>query len=650
MEINFNEIREYLRNLCLNNLIDAIINDKPLIINNNELITVYTYVYDKCIKDKNRIYCDFFYQYYKNLIQEFIIILLNQNKDKDIIEKILKDYKKYNFYIKNLSIMFRILNKHYLIKNNYEDLEELSVYYFKCEYLSKNHIHIINWIQNELFKNKENPNDNENFSQLIDLYTRVNCVLIDNLIEHYFCMIKNYYELILDKNLKLNEMIDLFYKYYFQELKLLEKINYKHKEKEIKQIILKGFNETRFLTLCKEMVINFLYKKNTFHYINDLFNIHSENIYILFENELNVICNDTNYFENIYHVIENIESIIKSEHIRNILSNLVKKNFNQQLSKNYQLYGNLVQLLYKNINYLPIIHIIENMDPFINFLCDYFYKNCNKINYQYEKDIELFQKIKFLKVNKYLYKLDLIINDITQSEKFNKKLNSNYSIFLFSKMNDFIGLKNIKLPNEILEFELQLKESYKQLYENRKLEFDYFKSTIQIEMVYKNNRVHFYLSFIQYIILKCIIHNYSMTIIQLMTNLNISYEMIAPILHSLTIVNQNLIKKSGISNSIDKNNDLFSFNSNYKIPNQIVFKLPMIHQKNISSNEKLNDKEYKFLIQSKIMKMIKTKQSVSIKDLNDILSIYDSKLIKENIDYLIDMEYIDYKDHLYHFI
>lgn len=168
------------------------------------------------------------------------------------------------------------------------------------------------------------------------------------------------------------------------------------------------------------------------------------------------------------------------------------------------------------------------------------------------------------------------------------------------------------------------------------------------------------MSWIQAILLYVLIdqsnHNKSQwTGNQLSSILQIEWEIIAPILHSFTISNQNILQKSGVSNYIDKEKDIFSWNYSFQSPRRWTFKMPKSQKKN-NNQSYISSKEYKYIIQSKIMKYLKCTKKATLNDIQSFLFSNNSLILQENIDYLveieylIEMEYIEYDGTFYHYL
>jgi hypothetical protein len=646
---NFDDITKFLNDNCINKLLSSILNDELLIFNNNDLITIYTFIYNKCLEDKNKIYFNFFYQYYKNTIISFINSLLITVNDKNILFTIENHFKKFKFLVKNLSIMFRILNKHYLLNNNClnnssTDLENTAYLLFKNNYLESLQNIIIKYIYNDYLIHK-NYNLDLAFNKFLSINRFLNLELNELYLNCYYDMIIKFYSQKLNHFDSFETFYDNYNNILQHENEILKPVLHDN-NLNLNNIILKIFEYTNYKEILKEIINNIFTNKNINHnldYLNKFKLIDKNTTILFFQLELNKIPD--------YHFIQQITFLI---HLiqDNTMIEIIKKIFNQKINENINILNSLIEYLYKDYftnNYYNIINLLEDYEKFANLYHEKLYQNSIKFNINLNNEKIIYSILKSKIKSKYLYKIESLINDLIQSDDFNNKLSNNSNIVIYSKLNNNIFLKNIILPYDIEQIINIINNQYNNLYNNRKINIDLFKSRINCIMNYKNCKYDLELSFIQYIILKYIINNNGINVNTILQKLNISWEYLGPLLHSLTINNQNVLLKTGQNNMIDKENDLFYFNKNFKIQEKSIFKMPILNKKDIHEN-KINDKEQKYLLQCKIMKLIKKYSKIELKNIFKELSMYENNLIQENLDYLVDLDYIELSNNYYTYI
>jgi hypothetical protein len=637
MEQEMDTITTYLNQTCIQDLKECILKEKPLQISYEDLIHIYTYVYNKCIKDKERVYCNFFYNYYKSLIIEFIRELIQNNyAEKNKIHKCITDYKKYKFYVKNLSIMFRILNKHYLIKHNYEDLNKIAEHYFNDNYLLYEHFSILHFLEQEYIHYKSKDYDKKIMNQFFKILKELNYCFTNRYYDTYFSCISHYYNSLKKEFETLNDFYNLLFYFIEYENNVIDNsMNVDYKER-ISILLMSSFKDEKYNHLIENVIVQ-ICKDFYIPSLDFLLKYDSQYLEMVFKKEL-----DKNEF-----TFPGVTKLLSHLPLNSRFFQIAHYWFSQKLTENSKYYRYIFEHIFIHKQDIIYISFIKDQETFIDLFIPFFYSKCFKFQTLHPEIILFLNQLKIHLNTPINYKLDIIANDLQQSLTFHQHLKSNQRIFIFSKFQEKGFLSLTHLPSDIDSILSGLKTQYKSIYPNRNLLVNYYKSIVEVEMTFQNKMTLLQMSFIQYVLLQLIVQYCTVTCAELCQRLNVSYEDIKGILHSLTIPSQNIILKSGESHWIDKQKDTFSFHIHYPSSSpKTIFKMPVI-EKQMSM---IQDKEYKFVVQSKIMKFLKHSKTASMNEIQSHLYQYDIQFILDNINYLIDLEYIEKKNDNYHYV
>lgn len=689
-ELEMENSRNYLQQICVDHLLHSILYDKPIILKNSDLMTIYTFIYNKCINDKNHLYCNFFYDYYKQILYSFLDQLKKQfisntsnTLNTSIIQIIIQNYDKYKFLIKNLCIMFRILNKHYLLKQNYPNLYDIAISIWNENYMKMQLESILNFI-NVDYLNLKNEILDEFMYQFFSICSIIHFPYQHIIIETYLKSIEsfyiNYFDII---SYSISDYIALYNKIIRTESHIIRENPYPQKDEIIHQLLLNSLHQTNYKHQLSEILKDFILDLtmvniNYFSLVNQIFQLDGQTVLSLLETLIQTeIKTKQDIFPFYYQIIIKISKINNNT----IYIQLCQKIFNQYLTNPYHplphhhnynnpcsnyhnnnndQYNQLMNHLYEDSNYFSLIDHIYDQETFIEKIIQIFYTKYRDYS-KIDQEISFWTNLKSKINTNIVHKINSLLNDLKQSLIFNQQENTIDQVWIFSKWIDQDPhLISIQLPVKFKNFTETTIKRFKSIHKYRTIEFNYYRSIINGILYFQNKSYTFQMSWIQAILLYVLIdqsnHNKSQwTGNQLSSILQIEWEIIAPILHSFTISNQNILQKSGVSNYIDKEKDIFSWNYSFQSPRRWTFKMPKSQKKN-NNQSYISSKEYKYIIQSKIMKYLKCTKKATLNDIQSFLFSNNSLILQENIDYLveieylIEMEYIEYDGTFYHYL
>lgn len=622
-----------------------ILNNEIIKINNAQLMEMYTFIYKSCIDDKSvdKINVKNLYSLHENIISSFLNDLLCINENKTIEDYILL-YNKYIFFSKNINLIFRYLNKFYIIKFRQISLE------IKCEYLFKEIFYhkmdsICSYI---VYKESSksylwNENFKSSFIKLINLY-KDNQLNFDNIIENIRKGLIVYYENILPTFSNINEII-----FYFKR-----ELEY---QKEFINFYSLPINlEIILIDTIKKSNIQEIIDKNFNYFIFD-FEILAFLFYIDYDHSIKCF---NNYLEtNIKNNIFIFDQILK---INNVLSNLSKSLINvipikkilqkiiTSYSHNQEFYKNLTNKIYLNKEYTFILEYINEKEVWVNVYSKKLFNRLLSNEIDLKNELSIIEYIKQYIGNSLTFKIENLIIDYKNSLLFNRgiEIDIKSSIYIYSDkslFNDNYWKNiNVKLSEPFNKAFEQIQKYYKSQYSNRLLILDYQNSSILIEAYYKNNinPYIFKMNILQYIIFNEILKG-KKTHSEINSIFNIDSILLSSLLHSL--INEDVLIKSGKKNKIDFENDIFTINNNFYSNKKFInIKLPLLSNKKNIENKK-DELEMMFILRSYIMKIIKKKFEMTIDEIIKECYKYNNynntTKINEQLYFLIDKEYIE---------
>jgi len=688
------QLRQYLEDACIRPLIRSILYDKSISLTNSDLITIYTFIYNKCIWDEQRIYCDFFYQYYKQLLTDMCRLLLEQLDDDDQTEQrsssisVLKIWRqqiqRYLFFAKNLSIMFRILNKHYLLKHQYEDLEKVYRLIWNQNYFRNIYSSLVAYLSNRYVKEKGLDVDHELHLYFQQLYA-MDKSTVHSLMEPYFHSLEDYYSLQIHSLETFEYCYQTFQVYYQHEWRILSDFFSIHIDSErevhsnLRHILLHCYHRTNYPLLTSRLMEAWLFyeKDGTIHpnyssfiqmfhqmdpdycvtlydkWMDELFTApHIEQLFISYRNTISVDLNPSPF------------------------TILFQRKLNQYLSEHESCFSRWMRQIDRYPDDLSMISHIENQERCISEWIHLLYRKCTQFEHTSSTDFiqqQILMIHRLCAVISHPYsrcRLEMLKNDLKQCLYYQQHYHSlREAFFIFSKWEDneeSMGrpqFSTLRLPTELRLYREQMEQAYQSHHENKKLNIHYWKSRVRVDMTYKNNVYPLEMSWVQFAVLCCIAQSSQpISCSELSEALQLQWDQLAPIVHSLTIPPHPMIQKRGNSdtNYLDKDHDRFVFEPS-SLPHTstiLCFKMPM-HRKKIPlqttdpllTQSTLSDREYRYQLQAKIMKTMKQQKQMTLSEIYHLFSnMYDNTLLSDNLKTLVEMEYLEWRDERYFYL
>jgi hypothetical protein len=260
--------------------------------------------------------------------------------------------------------------------------------------------------------------------------------------------------------------------------------------------------------------------------------------------------------------------------------------------------------------------------------------------------ISLFQQ--YLPYNSYL-KIHTFFSELKHSMFINRDFRSiiKSNVNVFSNIDEFRPMVSDSLPLELKKVKTDFEKYYRDQFPSRKLSWDFYYGNL---IVTYNQTFDIEMTVLHFIVIDCILKNNNVTIQKLVEILQWDEYLISGILHSLSNHRYYLLCKTGIKNKIDTNLDIFSFNpdfNKYKTHSHIRFILP--NRQSISEKEKIiSQDDLIHQIRSKLVFIIKRENMTELQLREELCHLtMNYQLIKEQLDYLMDKEYIIFENSVY---
>ena len=652
-----NSLRENIINLINKVLNDNIkIDDKNFDIEN--IIEVYENLSEKILKiSKLLLYYESNYlkpKNYPSTLQEFRLTFLN-----NIILKNLNQWQ--NFIISKLNsakqvsmILFDFIG----IINQID--EKIYFEYFEKEII-ENEIKFYSFSLEQILQNTKSFDII--ITNIINLYKReLEKIKSNNLNKSLDILITHFLNLIINNFLKKEETFKNFKQYFLNNFKILSELY------SLCSISENGKNE--FLSiLCESIESIYLdyytlfdkeEKKNkevTFKFLQNIINLFikiDENFQLL--NLISYIEPKLIYLNK--KKIINKKSAIFSKLIPKYIDDLIKsQNFNNE----------------EFDNIISLIKFLNDKDIFEYNYREYFSQRILKSNYNEEQEIYCLTKLKNEFGNFFISKCEKMISDLKASEKFLENLNSFNSELLSQgfkvkmlTMSNWLNIKKNDLMIEMNKFFINEFQNY-----------SFFKFYDEFTIYYKSNHIN-----------TIIYYNLFLGDCEIIYNLNLKkYTLYMSPLQAMIcfLFNKNKLRKVSLeeilnifnikSNQkiidsieplinnkilIKEESDKFILNSNFTSnQNKIIFKTNFEYniKKNDESHNQIIQNQRKFIIDSKIMTIMKSKKRLSHNELiNSILLslqndfIPEILTIKNRIESLIERGYLSRKSDYYEYI
>jgi len=374
-----NELRDYLENSCIRALEKAILEDEPFSLKYNDLMEIYTFIYNRCIRDKERVQCRFFYEYYQQLLHQFLIKVNHHKTGSHILlQQVTHNYQKYHFYVKNLSIMFRVLNKHYLYKHQYDDLEEMSLTIWNQSYMSE--------IQGALFSYMSQDYINEKTFQVDQLYKGLLDMLIDTrsnqidaYIFRYLSSLEIYYQRLNIPFESIEHFCKVFETVKAHERNVLEKITFVHDlDVILHQRLLHSFHNQYYLTIASQTIQSFIQQESDaflIHY-SSWYTIHKDMILSLWRTLLKT-CVQKDPVHELFILYQKMDRIKDSNSLKEILVDYLN-----EWIENHRMHEFILQM-YKKPMYIEWVKHVRAQGFFLDVLVEFIYQKCFFLQLQY---------------------------------------------------------------------------------------------------------------------------------------------------------------------------------------------------------------------------------------------------------------------------
>jgi hypothetical protein len=627
---------------------NSILNSEKININNKKLMDIYTYVYICCTNDKTSEKKKAFelFDIYENSIRNFI-------EDSDIylqndftIDNSIIFINKFLFFCKNLNFMFRYLNKYFIIKYKNIELHSKSIDIFKeilFEKIDNNCSgEILNEIDNYFITKNELL---KNILKLYGFYKKLNFDPINIVLS-----IKNGYKSHLLKKIHLSnfEEILLFYNNQYKSiLYLCDQIQICFLIKDLTNILIDCLSNLNIHMIIKSSFSKYFLEKQIEH----LDFIHKINPRLFFEC-LNSEFENINTFNNIclyYQYICELTKILNDEKIElkytEYISNLFRNNEN--------MIKNLAKEIMINHKGYFILKLIDNKeDVIIQLGRTIVNKLIHNDFYDLDLEIKSINEMKNYLDHSLTFKLKNLLMDIKNSFILTRTFeNNNTNIYIFSNklflsdpISDFIynHYEFDKIKHNITHY-------YKKQFSNRILRFNYWQTTVFFDYYINNKIYNIIMPIIQFFIFEIIFNNKSINYKDIHSKISIPSYIFNGLLHSLTH-KFSIINKTGDKHKINIENDIFSINYNFSsLDKNIKFVLPLFN-KNKPNTE--YDKENIHFLRAKIMNIIKTSSPISLSQLLTKMITFTKNeiLILQQLEYLIDQEYIELQNDFYIYI
>jgi len=651
---SFEELETFLLTFSNN-----ILNNNFYSIKTNVLMDIYTFIYKECINDKSndKVNIDRLTYLHNNLISNFMNQIKIMMMEAKKISEIFMLYNKYIYFAKNINIMFRYINKSRLIQSiSNKTLETKCISLFNQLLFPAMDMKCSSLVYEQCSESYQlNNHFIEEFLKLIRIYYK-NKLPLGNILNYLREGIDFYFR----QNLPIFKNIDeLIYYVHIETNKLQElekKISLNVNLEKIIIDIIKGTDNFKVLV------------QNSFHDVKNNLNI----LTFLFSIDYKLLI-DCFIVSNQEMIQKNpcIKTFIEIHYLHNELSKIVSiEPLNDDFKKTLQKFINCISF-YKNFS----LHLLQqNQDS--GFLLDWimnkdeFIKIYGKLlldrllhhnNLDIDLELKIIQFMKQYIINNLIFYLESLIydyrNSILFSRNFSGRLRSN--IYIFS--NKFLIQDNIwnnsKFDLSDSMFKLKstfhdIQKYYKSQYENRTLHLIPYLSYVIIEATYNDNSVYYLNMLIpQYLILEQIVNGKN-TISQLQQIFNCDQNLLGALLHSMSNGKYAFLKKSGDRTMVDITNDIFTINSGFKSDDKyITFKLPNIDNKK-SKQIIRTDHEILFILRAHIMRMLKKNKSMEFNSILQQCSIISQNpsTINEQLDFLIDKDYIVLENHHYVYI
>ena len=591
---------------------------------------------------------------YPSTIEEFRliffdnIILKNLDKWKNFILSRLNSSKQTSMILFDFIGIINEINENYYFQ-----------YFEKC--IIENEINFYKFSLEQILQNSKSFDNIVN--NILNLYkTELDKIKSNNLTKSIGILISNFSNLMIKQFLKREDTFENF-KIYFQnnlsklsELYSLCAID-ENSKKEFLSILFESIESiisVYFNSFDKEEKKN---KEITFKLLQNIFNIFTK------INENCQILNLISYIDPKL-IYKSQKKIINSKPF--IFSKLVPRYLNNLLKGN-----NFTKEEFENI--ISLINFLNDKDIFEYHYREYFGERILRSHFNEENEIYCLLRLKNEFGSLFISKCEKMLIDLKNSNQFLEKMNS-YNPEFYKKgfkvniltMSNWL---NIKKDDLIIEMSKDFINEYQR--------YSFFKFFDEFNIFFKSNHIN-----------TIIYHNYFLGECEIVSNLNLKkYIFIMSPIQTMIcfLFNKNKLRKVSLNEILNifpiqstqkiidsieslikinllikEGKDIFLLNNNFS-SNQTKIIIKSNFELNSKINEENNNKiiqnQKKYLIDSKIMVIMKSNKKLSHNELiNSILTslqndfIPEILLIKNRIESLIEKGYISRKTDYYEYI
>ena len=442
----------------------------------------------------------------------------------------------------------------------------------------------------------------------------------------------------------------------YSQLKLINKIISRNKMIIMKTFYIRCFDMYyKYYLSTLNTNVNMSLIKNRIYYIKHLL-FHVEQIVHLYKEVFNTPrFVHLNYYETILKII-NVKHNCPVESMLCVFIHyaIIEKD-------DTRLYGNAIKIV--------LLHLNEK-EFFIQNMMRYLLKRISlfKFDIEYETKFELFIRNEI--GMRYMVKYSRIINDIKESlSQLNVKDIINFYLLSYDSLNQNDLIQVINVDNQDINFNECIMK-YNQLYPKRKITLSQIFTTAEIEFKYgntSNDVVVIIVNYIQALILMMFNNKIKLTYKDIITHLGDSkhYSLIRKSIFAL--MECNIIIKADNNNTKTEllNEDVLTVNTNVS-PNQIYSNChekfnTLLSKELYNSNNTVKDTESsshidndtlierniytvnkKFIIQSKLIRIIKQSHPQSISETELIRILVKDNIIQQIFKENVDIAYIKY--------
>lgn len=631
--------------------------------NIKDLMAIYTFVYKSCINDKttNKKHIKRLYFLHEHLIGKMLHYISEklQSNECDLKEFFIL-LNNYIFFAQNLNISFRYLNKCSFIRSN-PTLESICKTLFLDILYNDMDLFCSRYLTESLSRSHDISEDFiEDFKKLLAIYHH-NHFAMDRITLSVKRGIESFYS----EHLPTFRDVTHVMNYFFNEKNYLsvfvQKLSMHHID--LLEELIKSIRTSNFYEIVER---SFLHLMQCFdgEMITWLFSIDfdfmKESFYRYYDNRLSEHYDIRKNIDAMIDIFENLEILSHQIDTTPLLAYLKKRI--ETFSNNGKFLTTVISYLFQNRKIGFILDIIKDKEGFISL---YGQKLLQRLVYDdstdLHKELQIIQYIKKYLGGAQTFRLENVIQECKESVIFSRNFHFSIKtrIHIFSNKN-FITQHTVwantffPLPDPLSQILENIIKTYHSHYDNRSIHLIPHLSSVDIEAIFsKDQRFTFHMKIPQWIVLQEIQRG-NTTHKQLNDYLKVDAQILSSILHSLTCGVNGLLKKSGLPNKIDIDHDIFTIRHDFHADaNSIQYPLPVLALKNNPNGVvHRTDLETNFILRALIMRNLKKEKQLMFEEI--VPRCYgitnDDNKIRDQLTFLIDQDYAEYKDGHYYYV